>query len=69
MGCSCKGIKLALAGLALIVNEQGWLGTSISAWLLAGIILLVLGAMKAVWPCGCPVHSNSCAPASKKKKK
>lgn len=58
MGCACKGIKLALAGLVLVVNDQGWLWNSVSAWLLVGIILIVLGALKAIWPCGCPVHGS-----------
>ncbi len=53
--CSCKGIKIAVAGALFVINDQGWLWSSVSGWLLLGIILIVLGAMKAVWPC-CPVH-------------
>ena len=54
-GCSCKGIKLAVAGALLVINDQGWVWNPISAWLLVGVILIVLGVMKAVWRC-CPVH-------------
>jgi hypothetical protein len=55
MGCVCKGIETAVAGLLLVVNDQGLAWSPMSAWLLVGIILIVAGVKKAIWPC-CPVH-------------
>ena len=70
MGCSCKGIKLAIAGILFIVNDQGWLwsANAVSGWMLLGIILLVLGVIKAIWPC-CPVHGKSATKTVGKKRK
>ena len=53
--CVCKGIEVAVIGALFIINDQGWIWGSLSAWLLVGIILLVVGIKKVVWRC-CPVH-------------
>ena len=67
--CKCKGIKLAVFGALLVINDQGWIWTAVSAWTLVGVLLLLWGIEKIVWPC-CPVHckpGSSAAPAVKKK--
>ena len=67
MGCNCpcKGIKMAVVGALLVINDQSWIWTPISVWLLVGLILVVLGALKAIWPC-CPVHCKTPAAPAKK---
>ena len=62
--CSCIGIKIIAAGALLVINDQAWLWNTLSEWLLVGIILIILGALKAVYP-QCPVHGSK---ASVKKK-
>ena len=56
--CSCHGIKLIAIGGLLVVNDQGWLWNPMSAWLLIGEIMIVLGLLKAWKPGGCPVHNK-----------
>jgi hypothetical protein len=65
--CMCKGVKLSVIGLILVANEQSWLWQSMSGWLVLGIILIILGILKAIWPCGCPVH-GACKPSMPVKK-
>ncbi len=65
--CTCKGIKLAVAGLLLVVNQQGWVWGTVDAWLLVGILLILSGLMKAVWPC-CPFHGCGDKGGTAKKK-
>ena len=67
MRCVCYGIKLIVTGALLVINDQGWIWSPISAWLLIGIILIVVGAMKAVWRGGCPIHGAGAMPAKKVK--
>lgn len=57
---------MAVVGALLVINDQGWIWTPISVWLLVGLILIVLGALKAIWPC-CPIHCKAPAPAKKGK--
>jgi len=52
MGLSaCHGIKIAVVGALLVVNDQGWLWNTLSPWLLIGMILIALGVLKAALPC------------------
>ncbi len=65
--CACKGIKTAIAGALLVINDQGWIWAPMSVWLLVGLILIVLGALNAIWPC-CPIHCKTQAPVKPAKK-
>lgn len=67
MGCACKGIKMILVGALLVINDQSWIWAPVSVWLLVGLILIALGALKAIWP-SCPIHSKGPAPAKPSKK-
>ncbi len=67
MGCACKGIKMVLVGALLAINDQGWIWASVSAWLLVGIILIVLGALKMIMP-PCQSCCKAQAPAKPAKK-
>ncbi len=69
MGCACicKGIKLAVVGALLAINDQGLIWAPISVALLVGLMLIVLGALQAIWPC-CPIHCKAPAPAKPAKK-
>jgi len=68
MNCMCHGIKLAVIGALFVVNDQGWIWAQISAWLLLGIILIVVGVLKAAMPHGCPVHGKPAKMPAKKVK-
>lgn len=50
MGTAFKGIKMAVIGALLVINDREWAWTPISVWLLIGLILIVLGLLKAIWP-------------------
>ena len=67
--CKCFGYKLVVIGALLVVNDQSWVWSSISAWLLIGLIFIALGALKIAWPCGCPVHGKTSMGAKPSKKK
>ncbi len=67
MGCACKGIKMVLVGALLVINDQKWFGVSVSEWLLVGVILIVLGALKIIMP-PCSSCCKAKAPAKPAKK-
>ncbi len=66
MGCACKGIKMVLIGALFVINDQKWLG-HVSEWLLVGVILMVLGALKMILP-PCQSCYKAQAPAKPAKK-
>jgi len=67
--CNCFGYKLVVIGALFVVNDQSWIWSSVSAWLLLGIILIVLGAVKIAWGGKCPVHGGAAMAAKPSKKK
>ena len=71
-GCTpkCKGGKLLVAGLLLLVAAEGYFGVSWNPWAVVSWLLVIKGLMMLLFKCPCQASCEAemkMAPGKKKK--